>query len=187
MESIYKQQETSKITTWQSTEYDPEEVFVPIIYEGIDYSPYAISKEGNVVGYRYADTERKILKKLQWSMQSESRARYLSVTLRVDPLAIADQEYKPQQKQSLKHNGKINKTVYVHRLVAEMFIPKPIPKMFESIWLILSQEQKNWIHSSYVVDYIDDDPGNPHIDNLRWVTVKENNSYYKKQKQKNSS
>lgn len=43
---------------------------------------------------------------------------------------------------------------YVHRLVASHFIPNP--------------------HNKKVVNHIDCDRSNNHIDNLEWVTTKEN-------------
>ena len=51
----------------------------------------------------------------------------------------------------IKYNQQI---LYVHRLVAETFIPNP--------------ENKNQ------VDHIDRDPSNNNIENLRWVTRQEN-------------
>lgn len=47
------------------------------------------------------------------------------------------------------------KPYYVHRLVAETFIPNPENKP--------------------CVDHIDRNPANNHVDNLRWVTYSENN------------
>ena len=48
---------------------------------------------------------------------------------------------------------------YIHRLVAEQFIgPCPEPGMF--------------------VNHIDGDPFNNHVDNLEWVTPKENQEHY---------
>ena len=176
-------QKTSKIITWQSTEYDPEEIFVPLIYNGIDCSPYTISRKGNILGRWYLDKERNILKKLLWS----SVGGYMFNNIRVDQDVFKDGDYKPDQKTSYTANGRVTKTFPVHRAVAYTFIPKPVPEMFKSIWSILSEEQKNWIQSVYIVDHIDDNRTNPHADNLRWVTVRENNSYHKKQKEKNSS
>ena len=53
----------------------------------------------------------------------------------------------------LSDNGK-NKTYFVHRLVAAAFIPNPENKP--------------------CIDHIDGNRANNHADNLRWVTVKEN-------------
>lgn len=51
-------------------------------------------------------------------------------------------------------NNNIRKTILVHRLVAAAFIPNPENKP--------------------CIDHIDGDRANNHADNLRWVTVKEN-------------
>lgn len=55
---------------------------------------------------------------------------------------------------SLCENG-VNKYFYVHRLVAESFIPNP----------------EKWEE----VDHIDRDPQNNNVDNLRWVSSYQNN------------
>ena len=55
----------------------------------------------------------------------------------------------------LSKDGKIN-SVRVHRLVAEAFIPNPDNKPF--------------------IDHIDTDSTNNVVDNLRWVTAKENSN-----------
>lgn len=56
----------------------------------------------------------------------------------------------------LNKNG-IKKMYRVHRIVAEVFIPN--------------------IHNKPVIDHIDCDITNNNVNNLRWVTVKENNNY----------
>lgn len=54
----------------------------------------------------------------------------------------------------LYRNGRGHKPL-VHRLVAEHFIPNPEDKP--------------------IIDHIDGDPTNNHVDNLRWATYHENN------------
>ena len=52
------------------------------------------------------------------------------------------------------YNFGVKCTIYVHRLVAETYIDNPLNKP--------------------CIDHIDGNPFNNHADNLRWVTVKEN-------------
>lgn len=96
-------------------------------YEGL----YQVSNFGNVRSLNYHRTgQTKVLS------QSENSMGYLKVNL-----------YK---------NGKV-KTVGVHRLVAEAFIP-------------------NWFGEPEV-NHRDENPKNNHIDNLEWCDRKYNNNY----------
>ena len=55
------------------------------------------------------------------------------------------------------HSVYVGKWKLIHRLVAELFIPNPYNKPF--------------------VDHIDHNKSNNSIDNLRWVTMEENNKH----------
>lgn len=61
--------------------------------------------------------------------------------------------------------GKV-KCIRVHKAVAETFIPNP--------------------NHYPIVHHKDEDKENPHIDNLEWVTSKENTQYHLKEESKNS-
>lgn len=73
-------------------------------------------------------------------------------------------------------------TISVHRLIIETFKPideyPPIPK---EDWTLTPESAKKIIRDSCVVDHIDNNPLNNNVDNLRWVTLIENQTYIKKQ------
>ncbi len=89
---------------------------------------YEVSDKGNIKSVNYRGTGKSAIRK-----QSISKNGYMRVIL--------------------SDNGK-NKTYFVHRLVAEAFIPNPdnLPE----------------------IDHIDGDRANNHADNLRWSTRKQN-------------
>ena len=66
--------------------------------------------------------------------------------------------------------------VSAHRLVAETW--KPIdenpPNSLKEDWDKAPESFKQWVKDTAIIDHIDDDPTNNHVDNLRWVTPKEN-------------
>ena len=74
-------------------------------------------------------------------------------------------------------------TIAVHRIIMETWKPideyPPIPK---KDWDKTPESAKQFIRDSAIVDHIDDDTHNNHIDNLQWVTPLENSSYRKKSK-----
>lgn len=78
---------------------------------------------------------------------------------------VFDLEKNVELKQSCKRDSQLDypgvrihtvnglKTFYVHRLVAEAFIPNP--------------------HNKPTIDHIDRNPQNNHVENLRWATYRE--------------
>ena len=91
--------------------------------------------------------------------------------------------------------GKVSKiTIAVHRLVAETWMPIDDfpPETLADDWNrvitpdmvgqpLMQENMKQWVRDTAVVDHRDADPTNNHVENLRWVTPKENNSHRKEQ------
>lgn len=70
----------------------------------------------------------------------------------------------------------IKKKCYFHRMVMEAFRPidKFPPERLKDDWTEVPYAVKQWIYETAVVNHIDHDPTNNKIDNLEWVTQKEN-------------
>lgn len=86
-----------------------------------------------------------------------------------------------------KHQGRETNKVYVrvpyHRAVMETW--KPIdefpPDSLKGCWDTLPEAAKQWVRDTAIIDHIDGDPTNNHVDNLRWCTPKENQPHRKEQ------
>ena len=55
------------------------------------------------------------------------------------------------------------------------------PESLKGVWSTLPEEAKQWVRDTVVIDHIDADPSNNTLDNLRYVTPKENNAQRKSQ------
>lgn len=65
--------------------------------------------------------------------------------------------------------------VQVHRAVAEAFLALPKPSTVSKVaWDATPEETKNYIKTLTLVNHIDHDKTNYHIDNLEWATHSEN-------------
>tara|TARA_B100001094_G_C17955217_1_gene682623 strand:+ start:115 stop:807 length:693 start_codon:yes stop_codon:yes gene_type:complete len=155
---------TGKIVGNQNLEFIEDEVWKPIITDRYDASEYQISQYGNVLGKRG--------QKLKWWKSNG----YMKLSLHLKPSDFTS-DFIPQS-QDIQTDRR-NQNIAVHRIVAELFLPKPVPLRFSQLWPTLDKKQRDWIQSVYIVDHIDNDRSNPHVDNLRWVTTRENNKYVK--------
>ncbi|MAD25675.1 MAG: hypothetical protein CMO44_16065 [Verrucomicrobiales bacterium] len=152
-----------------------DEIWKPIVTDQYDASPYKISQYGNIMGKKG--------KKLKWSSMNGYAGCQLSLSY--DDFKGS---FIPKSSTGLSVNNdyKYGKQVKVgvkpHIFVAEHFLPKPVPLCFSELWHTLNAKQQKWIQSVYIIDHIDDNGLNPHVDNLRWVTPYENNHRVKKER-----
>ena len=73
-------------------------------------------------------------------------------------------------------DGNVVKHCKLHRLVMEAF--KPLdqfpPTRLRDDWHIAPESFKDWVRETALVNHIDHNPDNNHVDNLEWMTPREN-------------
>lgn len=161
-----------------------DEVWKPVVVHGHVVEGYHVSSYGNVIGPQG--------KKLKWI----ERAGYPSVTVMVDKEFAG---YTYESSNTSANRKRLN--VCVHTLVANAFLPLSntdvlpdslnrqvtIGKTTFNFWDICPDDIKEFIRSCLNVDHIDANKSNSHVNNLRYVSPRENNHYIKKSTVNNES
>jgi len=176
-----------------------EEEFRPITKYGIEIPDYFVSKDGRILSTR--TSKSKILNPKYETIESGGYITPHVVGLRVDrsktPELFEDYDYtlsQSQQKVATDPNSKYYKRLTVnpdiasvqlkyHRAVMEAWKPidenPPIPK---EDWDKCPESAKQFIRDAAIIDHIDSDTMNNHVDNLQWTTPKDNEPNRKKYK-----
>ena len=81
-----------------------------------------------------------------------------------------------QYQESPGNSCNIQKNCTVHDLVMEAFRPMDEypPDRLKDCWNDIPKDAKTWIKETVTIDHIDHDPSNNRLDNLRYVTQREN-------------
>ena len=152
---------------YQNLDIENEE-FVPVIWRGIIFPRYTISKYGNIIG----PAGRKLL----WGKRDN---RFTGIKANVcftwEGILIED---------GFEYNKHKKIVMQVHRLVAETFLqfPEYLPEVLKEDWKVISKATQSLIRDCLQVDHKDGNPWNPRWDNLKWMTPKDNTRSYQASK-----
>lgn len=149
-----------------------------VIVDGKVIPGYYVSNFGNVYGiplsrasdgrwYRNLSSDYKLLKP-----NAKKNREHLYVNLCFQNGLFEDYEYAPTSRS--KSTSTVKK--FVHQLVMNAFRPimNHPPRALEPYWDTIHPAVKEWIAQTVYINHIDHDPTNNHVDNLEYVTPREN-------------
>ena len=152
----------------------------PLIRYGIQIPGYYVSKCGEIFSTSF-NRLRKIHHKHRTEVTKNGSKKKLvecNFTIQCDRNLFEDYNHV-----SGSAKGKCVLNITVHKAVMEAWKPVDLypPESVAPYWDTLPEPVKQWIRDTVVIDHIDADPSNNNIDNLRYVTPKENNAYRKEE------
>jgi len=161
----------------------PQEVWAPACIDSIIIPGYHVSTHGRVkstltstrIGNKFSGTTCNGPEKLMKPVL-ERHADGSPKSQRVN-LSVSSNLFEYSYAYSSNHtNNRERRKVHIHRLVMDTFRPifNNPPKRLEPFWDELHHDVKVFIYECISIDHIDHDPTNNHIDNLQYVTPREN-------------
>ena len=172
-----------------------EEEFRPIKKYGVEVPYYFVSKDGRVLSAK--TSKPKILNPTYETIEGGYKVPHL-IGLRVNrkecPELFEDYEYKTIQQDlnvpGSKYYKRLTKSldlytiqIKYHRAVMEAW--KPIdenPPIQMEDWNNTPESAKQFIRDCAIIDHVDSNTRNNHVDNLEWTTPKDNQHSRKKYK-----
>lgn len=139
---------------------DHTEELRPVVYEGETYPAYSVSNLGNVYTHKVGKMvdRRKAtpvpIRRVDGEVNGRGGASYVALNI-----------------------GGKSKTVTVHKLVMAAFRPMdqyPPQQIPMEDYLACPQSVKNWIRKTAVINHIDHDCHNNHVENLEYTTQHDN-------------
>ena len=155
-----------------------EEIMKPLIRYQKEIPNYYVTKDGRAYN-------RKTDKFMKPSPSTANRADGTRVVVKyrwdVNFEEGLYEDYVHRHKKGMPE-GILTMTLPCHRAVAETWMPIDDfpPASIAPYWDSLPEPVKQWVRDTAVVDHIDDNPANNHVDNLRWVVPKDNEASRKK-------
>ena len=150
-----------------------------VIYQGHEIDGYKIAKDGLCISYKRS----KEGKPLEWGGAGQMGQKYPAVVLMIpdNGTLFVDRSVKNYN----ANNKMVKRTIKIHTMVADTWGEHmDCPEDLEPFWAALSTEIKEVLRTYFVVDHIDNDRCNNHVDNLRFLSPRDN---HPRRKQKNNT
>jgi hypothetical protein len=156
-----------------------DEIWKPVVVRTKIIPGYAVSNHGRITGKK--GQFMSVLPRKRHERDDSSR-----ISLQVPKDLFPDYEYKPRKGEE---NSKFRRITYaMHQLVMGAFDPiDNNPPISKEDWEQTPESAKEIIRYSMVIDHIDNNPFNNHINNLQRVLPRDNNSNVKKHKLNDTS
>lgn len=141
--------------------------FRPLVYQGEEIPQYTISKDGLVMSYKVY----KEGKLLSWTSVGNKGSKYPAVklSLPVNKLSYVDELAGNFRGQT------IGRTIKIHILVADAWLgTAKCPEDLEPWWDDFPLELKKLMRPYFHIDHVDDNKLNAHVDNLKFVSPRDN-------------
>lgn len=153
-----------------------------VVIDGKEHPWYSVSNLGNVRSHLEIKKLSKYCGgfKTEYNPNSYKDLKPSKRTGRHRPCQIAiaapKNFFEEYQYKSKNSSFTVARNIYVHQLVMEAFCPMDEfpPDKLKDCWDDIPEDAKTWIKETVTINHIDHDPSNNRVDNLEYVTPREN-------------
>ena len=158
-----------------------EEEFKPIIQRGKILPYYLISNDGRIYSIRSNKFKKTTVRTRPKRSGKGNYVMDVSTSIPIPRDLFEDYEYRTYGNQ-LTNKSTVEFPMRIHKAVMETWRPidEYPPDRLKDDWDNAPESFKQWVRETAYIDHIDDDPTNNNLDNLRWVTPRENANWVKR-------